>query len=61
MTIKDLGRYGYQRFGDWVSGAMDRWALVAGNLLLGNPENAAGLELTIRGPELFFKQAVSLP
>ena len=40
---------------------MDRWALVAGNLLLGNPENAAGLELTIRGPELFFKQAVSLP
>lgn len=59
-TIQDLGRYGYQRFGVSVSGAMDRWALIVGNRLLGNPDNAAGLELTIQGPELFFEQAVSL-
>lgn len=59
-TIQDLGRYGYQRFGVSVSGAMDRWALVVGNRLLGNPDNAAGLELTIQGPELFFEQTVSL-
>ena len=59
-TIQDLGRYGYQRFGVSVSGAMDRWALVVGNRLLGNPDNAAGLEMTIHGPELFFEQTVAL-
>lgn len=59
-TIQDLGRYGYQRFGVSVSGAMDRWALVVGNRLLGNPDQTAGLELTIQGPELLFEQALSL-
>jgi antagonist of KipI len=59
-TIQDLGRYGYQRFGLSVSGAMDRWALVVGNRLLGNPDQAAGLEITIQGPELLFEQALSL-
>ena len=59
-TIQDLGRYGYQRFGVSVSGAMDRWALVVGNRLLGNPDQAAGLEITIQGPELLFEQALSL-
>lgn len=59
-TIQDLGRYGYQRFGVSVSGAMDRWALVAGNRLLGNPDPSAGLECTIQGPELLFEQTLSL-
>ena len=34
MTIQDLGPHGYQRFGVWVSGEMDRWALVVENGLL---------------------------
>ncbi len=59
-TIQDLGRHGYQRFGVSVSGAMDRWALAVGNRLLGNPDQAAGLEITIQGPELLFEQAVSI-
>jgi len=59
-TIQDLGRDGYRRFGVSVSGAMDRWALVVGNRLLGNPDEAAGLEITVQGPELLFEQALPL-
>ena len=59
-TIQDLGRFGYQRFGVSVSGAMDPWALTVGNRLLGNPDRAAGLEVTIQGPELLFEDALSI-
>lgn len=57
-TIQDLGRFGYQRFGVSVSGAMDPWALTVGNRLLGNPDRAAGLEITVQGPELLFEEAL---
>lgn len=53
-TIQDLGRYGLQRFGMPVSGAMDRRSLVLGNRLVGNADKEAGLEFTINGPELLF-------
>ena len=53
-TVQDLGRPGYQRFGVPVSGAMDSFALRVGNALVGNPPNAAGLEITIAGPTLNF-------
>lgn len=43
-TIQDLGRPGYERFGVPVSGALDFWALRAGNALVGNAPDAAGLE-----------------
>lgn len=59
-TVQDLGRYGYQRFGLSVSGAMDSWALTVGNRLLGNPDGAAGLEITLQGPELLFEQALTI-
>jgi antagonist of KipI len=59
-TVQDLGRYGYQRFGVSVSGAMDPWALTVGNRLLGNPDHAAGLEITLQGPELLFEQALCI-
>ncbi len=51
-TVQDIGRYGFQRFGVPVSGAMDRFALRAGNLLVGNRESAAALEFTFAGPSL---------
>jgi antagonist of KipI len=51
-TIQDLGRYGYQRYGVSLSGAMDRSALTIGNRIVGNPDGAAGLEITLQGPEL---------
>ena len=51
-TIQDLGRLGFQQFGVWVSGAMDRSALMVGNRLLGNPDRAAGMEVTVQGSGL---------
>lgn len=51
-TVQDLGRYGYERYGVPVAGAMDQFALRAANVLVGNPPNAAALEITITGPVL---------
>ena len=59
-TVQDLGRYGYQRFGVPVSGAMDDFALRAANLMVGNEEGAAALELTVLGPTLDFDSDTSI-
>lgn len=53
-TVQDWGRYGYQRYGVPVSGAMDLLALRAGNRLVGNGDGAATLEMTLLGPRLRF-------
>ena len=45
-SIQDLGRKGYQRLGIAEAGAMDTISFVAANRLVGNPDNAAGLEVT---------------
>ena len=49
LTIQDLGRKGFLRYGIPHSGAMDSYAHQAGNLLIGNPINAATLEVTLPG------------
>lgn len=46
-TVQDLGRFGSLRWGVGTSGAMDNLALAAGNLLLGNDVNAAGIEVPV--------------
>jgi antagonist of KipI len=51
-TVQDLGRTGYERYGVPVAGAMDPFALRAANLLVGNPLDAAALEITLAGPRL---------
>ena len=53
-TVQDLGRPGYFHLGIPIGGAMDRLALRAGNLLVGNDESAAGLEAVFVGPQLEF-------
>ncbi|KQT52647.1 allophanate hydrolase [Aureimonas sp. Leaf460] len=53
-TVQDLGRPGYYHLGLPISGAMDRFALVAANRLVGNEDGAAGLEAVFLGPELRF-------
>lgn len=53
-TIQDLGRYGYQRYGMPVSGAMDGFALGLANRLVGNKPDAAGIEATLMGPSIRF-------
>jgi antagonist of KipI len=55
-TVQDLGRTGYRAAGVPLSGAMDGVALRAANRLVGNPEGAAALEITLLGPELVFTQ-----
>lgn len=51
-TFQDLGRTGYQQYGVPVSGAMDQFSLQMANILVGNPRNTVGLEVTLIGPEL---------
>jgi antagonist of KipI len=53
-TIQDLGRYGYQKYGVNVAGAMDTMAMRIGNILTGNAETEAVLEMTLTGPTLEF-------
>ncbi|HAE49113.1 MAG TPA: allophanate hydrolase, partial [Tistrella mobilis] len=55
-TVQDLGRPGYFHLGIPVSGAMDTLSLIAANLLVGNPANAAGLEAVFLGPQLEFQR-----
>ena len=50
-TIQDRGRFGFQDSGIPVSGAMDPWAYRLGNLLVGNPDDAASIEITLGGFE----------
>lgn len=54
-SVQDLGRWGYQSSGVPVAGAMDLPALRIGNAMLGNPEGAAALEVTLLGPEIEVK------
>ena len=51
-TVQDLGRYGYERLGVPVAGAMDPFALQAANILVGNRPGEAALEITLVGPTL---------
>jgi KipI family sensor histidine kinase inhibitor len=53
-TVQDLGRRGYRASGVPLGGAMDPFALRIANLIVGNPEDAPGLEVTLLGPELEF-------
>ena len=51
-TFQDRGRLGYQHLGVPVAGAMDAKAHRLANLLAGNAEDLATLEITVSGPVL---------
>jgi len=53
-SVQDLGRTGLREFGVSTSGALDSFALRVANLLVGNDEGAAGLEITLGGLQLRF-------
>lgn len=53
-TVQDRGRFGFQKFGVPVSGGVDETALRMANVLVGNPQRAAALEMTALGPQLRF-------
>ena len=56
-TVQDQGRLGFAHLGVPRSGALDPAALRLANRLVGNPETAAGLEITLTGCELRFTRA----
>ena len=53
-TVQDLGRVEGRREGVSVGGALDLFAARVANLLVGNPEDAALLEITLGGSRLRF-------
>jgi antagonist of KipI len=55
-TLQDRGRQGYQKYGVLVSGAMDEEALRLGNIIIGNEQGEAALEITMIGPVLKFTE-----
>ncbi|MGC9966653.1 MAG: biotin-dependent carboxyltransferase family protein [Syntrophobacteraceae bacterium] len=48
-TVQDRGRFGFRALGVPLSGAMDLQALRVGNLLVGNRDVQAGVEITMGG------------
>lgn len=58
-TIQDAGRVGYYHLGVPPSGAKDRTSFMLGNILLGNPDHFAALEMMIKGPKVVFHIATT--
>jgi biotin-dependent carboxylase-like uncharacterized protein len=56
-TVQDLGRPGWAHLGVPAAGAVDPPALALANRLVGNPPEAAGLEITVTGCSLRFARA----
>ncbi|MET8906124.1 biotin-dependent carboxyltransferase family protein [Micromonospora sp. NPDC004551] len=59
-TVQDQGRPGWAHLGVPRSGALDPAALRLANRLVGNPEHAAGLEITLTGCALRVTRAVTV-
>ncbi len=55
-TVQDMGRTGYQESGMSVSGVMDQRSTAIANILVGNDENEAVLEVTLMGPMITFTE-----
>jgi biotin-dependent carboxylase-like uncharacterized protein len=55
-TVQDLGREGHGALGISASGAADALSLRVGNKLLGNPDGAACLEMTLLGGSFRFSE-----
>jgi biotin-dependent carboxylase-like uncharacterized protein len=49
-TVQDAGRFGWYHIGMPPAGAMDQFSFRVSNLLVGNPADAAALEITFAGP-----------
>jgi len=59
-TVQDAGRPMFEHAGVSPGGALDQEALCAANLLVGNPEHTAALELCVKGPTLRFERPTSV-
>ena len=59
-TVQDAGRFQFQHMGVPVSGALDAFSFSIANLLVGNPENTAALELTVMGVSLEIRKEMDM-
>ena len=59
-TVQDRGRRGWRHLGVGCAGALDGHAHALANLLVGNPAEAATLEITLAGPTLVFEHAACI-
>ncbi len=55
-SVQDIGRPGYRQIGVAPSGAADSYACRIGNLLVGNLESAAVVEITLMGFQARFRR-----
>jgi antagonist of KipI len=57
-SVQDLGRWGYQQYGVPVGGAMDKISASLANIICGNDENEAVIEITLHGTTILFNEAM---
>lgn len=55
--VQDLGRWGFQQFGVPIGGAMDKVSATLANIICGNDENEATIEMTLHGASFVFNEA----
>ena len=56
-SLQDLGRWGFQQFGVPIGGAMDKVSAALANIICGNDENEAVIEMTLHGTLIMFNEA----
>jgi antagonist of KipI len=56
-SLQDLGRWGFQQFGVPICGAMDKVSAALANIICGNDENEAVIEMTLHGTSIMFNEA----
>jgi KipI family sensor histidine kinase inhibitor len=59
-TVQDLGRAAHAHLGVSACGAADPLSLKLGNWLVGNPDAAAGVEMTLVGGSFLFTEATAV-
>jgi biotin-dependent carboxylase-like uncharacterized protein len=59
-TVQDRGRAGFRHLGVGQGGALDAFSARIANLLAGNAEEAALLEITLAGPTLRFERGARI-
>ncbi|HEV8271237.1 MAG TPA: biotin-dependent carboxyltransferase family protein [Chitinophagaceae bacterium] len=55
-SIQDMGRYGYQQVGINPTGAIDKYAAVIANILVGNTHSEAVIEMRFPAAAIFFDE-----
>lgn len=59
-TVQDSGRAGFRHLGVGRGGALDAFSARVANLLAGNADDAALLEITLAGPTLHFERGTRI-